>query len=278
MPDELLPTHVGMFRPNGREPLISTASPHTRGDVPEIEAAAKAERAFSPHTWGCSDRPQPDSACQRLLPTHVGMFQRSRRPDCRPGASPHTRGDVPLTNGARFALGVFSPHTWGCSGGAEERGAMTSLLPTHVGMFRRAPTRERLGASSPHTRGDVPAIDQARRNLIRFSPHTWGCSVLACRIFLFCALLPTHVGMFRGFGLSSRNSSTSPHTRGDVPTFCEREVHRGDFSPHTWGCSWPRYPAATWLRLLPTHVGMFRPSRTGQTDASPSPHTRGDVP
>ena len=172
--------------------------------------------------------------------------------------SPHTRGDVPRHAVADDRRALFSPHTWGCSVRGPPTSRGRSLLPTHVGMFRSCPSREFRTASSPHTRGDVPRHEYELAECERFSPHTWGCSGRTFRGHCRHPLLPTHVGMFRQSPKSSTTTSSSPHTRGDVPWLKRMMQEIPDFSPHTWGCSGLRPSPGCAARLLPTHVGMFR--------------------
>ena len=49
-----------------------------------------------------------------------------------------------------------------------------SVLPTHVGMSRRAEFVGDLGVSAPHTRGDEPRRWWVSPVRVWCSPHTWG--------------------------------------------------------------------------------------------------------
>jgi len=145
---------------------------------------------------------------------------------CQPtresGRCPHTRGGVP--NGRRVTS--LSP----------------SVVPTHVGVFRRVVVVEHLGGGG-------------------LSPHTWGCSAIADRwgwgdqyvvpthvgVFRFPAtgtgdravVVPTHVGVFRlGRDFAPVCASRCPHTRGGVPPMGSGLITVAFMlSPHTWGCS-----------------------------------------
>ena len=192
--------------------------------------------------------------------------------------SPHTRGDVPDGGLRRPPILLFSPHTWGCSEVQVPAEVKATLLPTHVGMFRRFGPPRRSMRTSPHTRGDVPEAIREAEGPDFFSPHTWGCSARSCRTARFSALLPTHVGMFRAGRSTWPSSRPSPHTRGDVPMPTEAHWWIDRFSPHTWGCSDRRLVPVDLFDLLPTHVGMFRARYPRTASAMASPHTRGDVP
>ena len=267
-----------MFRLTGSLGLEHSASPHTRGDVPDDDDYIASLADFSPHTWGCSSRTAARISARILLPTHVGMFRRSSTAAGSWTASPHTRGDVPQTLSAPVFSLAFSPHTWGCSESRNGSSQRVRLLPTHVGMFRRDVLPGRRQTPSPHTRGDVPIMTARVAPRPHFSPHTWGCSGSQGEVDAVDSLLPTHVGMFRSRVARPRSSRTSPHTRGDVPSSGCAVRPVGSFSPHTWGCSEGRRRSREARSLLPTHVGMFRVHNPKRRPRNSSPHTRGDVP
>ena len=135
-----------------------------------------------------------------------------------------------------------------------------------------------MGASFPHTRGDVPLPEKGRYTGSSFSPHAWGCSALRLAVLRYFLVFPTRVGMFRPRLCARCSADGFPHTRGDVPDCDETPRTREQFSPHAWGCSADL--VALWRRglVFPTRVGMFRwPWRAWRASSS-FPHTRGDVP
>ena len=91
-------------------------------------------------------------------------------------------------------------------------------------------------------------------------------------------VLPTRVGMSRGFARWPLLGPGSPHTRGDVPKREERAPSRPAFSPHAWGCPGLALLVPLVLVVLPTRVGMSRASSLARRKKPCSPHTRGDVP
>ena len=174
--------------------------------------------------------------------------------------------------------GTFSPRPWGCSAQPCPTRRRLTLLPTPVGMFRRARCRAHRQRPSPHARGDVPADGGRGHAALLFSPRPWGCSAPELVAGDTGCLLPTPVGMFRATSRQTKAPSTSPHARGDVPDARGPGRHRGAFSPRPWGCS-VGYPYSLQRhRLLPTPVGMFRFKIHATQKAFTSPHARGDVP
>jgi len=73
-------------------------------------------------------------------------------------------------------------------------------------------------------------------------------------------------------------SIRSPHACGDGPSFKPRPLLHLWFSPRVWGWSEPTAIAAGIAFVLPTRVGMVRPTRTGTPPGSCSPHACGDGP
>ena len=192
--------------------------------------------------------------------------------------SPHARGDVPIQDPCHTKSIYFSPRPWGCSDDQSEKMDEQKLLPTPVGMFRGARRAGRRSPASPHARGDVPAVEDARCRLSGFSPPTWGYSAGENRRQDARALLPTPVGMFRRPDSRQCHEGPSPHARGDVPPAVEWVRGQIRFSPRPWGCSEATRPRLCGRSLLPTPVGMFRRSRGRSPSARTSPHARGDVP
>ena len=132
----VFPTHVGMFRSANELQHSDMRFPHTRGDVPWLVVGCESGPKFSPHTWGCSAAARARPSASTVFPTHVGMFRIIDGDDGSSRGFPHTRGDVPYACRSGRRGGVFSPHTWGCSGQAVGPFPRVAVFPTHVGMFR----------------------------------------------------------------------------------------------------------------------------------------------
>ena len=173
-------------------------------------------------------------------------------------SSPHARGDVPPCRLPRSQVEFFSPRPWGCSARRRPEAARPGLLPTPVGMFRCCCSRPTRSATSPHARGDVPAVLVDDCESYVFSPRPWGCSAAPHGIPRRHRLLPTPVGMFHAASRSSGRIRPSPHARGDVPRTTPRKPTTRTFSPRQWGCSGHHRPASALPPLLPTPVGVFR--------------------
>ena len=75
-----------------------------------------------------------------VFPTRVGMF--------RP---PAIKNDIRIK---------FSPHAWGCSDAHIAPGHLYAVFPTRVGMFRSTGNDWLHIGGFPHTRGDVPVMQE----------------------------------------------------------------------------------------------------------------------
>ena len=117
----VFPTHMGMDRYWRRNEDARPCIPHTRGDGPRRSLEMVQAYAYSPHTWGWTDRRQ----CVLLQVSRI----------------PHTRGDGPF----------YKPRL------SEAK----LVFPTHVGMDRGASlTTPDPWPYSPHTWGWTELHDQ----------------------------------------------------------------------------------------------------------------------
>src|SRR5271157_4032584 len=113
--------------------------------------------------------------------------------------SPHTRGDGPRPLNRNRSHNAFSPHAWGWSVIQRRQGATVVVLPTRVGMVRRAELQPPRPQSSPHTRGDGPIMWLSSGVMAPFSPHAWGWSAARMEAYAAYVVLPTRVGMVRKY-------------------------------------------------------------------------------
>ena len=196
-----------------------------------------ADELFSPHTRGCSFAyPACKRSC-RVFPAYAGMFPVVAHCDHTGERFPRIRGDVP--DGLVAATGAieFSPHTRGCSVVTEKGLFQALVFPAYAGMF---PASRRLTTPTgrfPRIRGDVPLSFRQLGVILRFSPHTRGCSPHGPQLLELGKVFPAYAGMFLvGISITS-GANRFPRIRGDVPQCAQRGRESGRFSPHTRGCS-----------------------------------------
>ncbi len=111
-----------------------------------------------------------------------------------------------------------------------------------------------------------------------FSPRAWGWSGKYSSDWIFREVLPTCVGMVRHRMTAKSAGSCSPHVRGDGPIRGRCFVVEGMFSPRAWGWSVQPVTPALPVAVIPTCVGMVRPSGRSRGPFERSPHVRGDGP
>ena len=89
---------------------------------------------------------------------------------------PRIRGDVPARGGWVFPGAQFSPHTRGCSGVLSIGTGLDGVFPAYAGMFLFLLSSLSANTGFPRIRGDVPLMGGLVDTIVRFSPHTRGCS------------------------------------------------------------------------------------------------------
>ncbi len=140
---QVLPTRVGMVRLLAPLNPASPGSPHPRGDGPCIAGPFGRHPRFSPPAWGWSACRQRSRIARIVLPTRVGMVRAKPSIFSTPFSSPHPRGDGPYLAAIARPKWAFSPPAWGWSEIVRVNEARFSVLPTRVGMVRRASARTR---------------------------------------------------------------------------------------------------------------------------------------
>ncbi len=133
-----------------------------------------------------------------------------------------------------------------------------SVVPTHVGVYRRAVVAGRVGDRCPHARGGVPTVPSPNVRTSSLSPRTWGCTARAITCKRPQAVVPTHVGVYRNCSLACAAPGRCPHARGGVPFGAETPFETGP--------------------VVPTHVGVYRRVPAVALSALRCPHARGGVP
>ena len=93
--ENVVPTHVGVYRRCGHLLARVSGCPHARGGVPPPTVTYFKLYRLSPRTWGCTGRAVRQKDHSGVVPTHVGVYRSARSgPGVRSGC-PHARGGVP---------------------------------------------------------------------------------------------------------------------------------------------------------------------------------------
>ena len=110
---------------------------------------------------------------------------------------PRIRGDVPQSNGGGAACQAFSPHTRGCSHSFHLGPGQVTVFPAYAGMFRSSFSLLVALFRFPRIRGDVPCWKELIIFVMKFSPHTRGCSFVVILVMRILVVFPAYAGMFR---------------------------------------------------------------------------------
>ena len=161
---------------------------------------------------------------------------------------------------------------------ADRFSPLRAVLPTCVGMVRRADSRGRSRDRSPHVRGDGPTTRSEGDEMNAFSPRAWGWSGFTLKGVVRCSVLPTCVGMVRSLLAKHGAHGCSPHVRGDGPKPWIGLDPTATFSPRAWGWSGLLASDNRDDFVLPTCVGMVRGVLNSSEKQFRSPHVRGDGP
>ena len=140
---QVVPTHVGMVRLAQRRRAPLRSCPHARGDGPRTFASSRIGATLSPRTWGWSVGPALRQQARHVVPTHVGMVRGRKLLRLGTFCCPHARGDGPSSSDSVNSSPALSPRTWGWSVVPAANVIVPLVVPTHVGMVRRAPRMAR---------------------------------------------------------------------------------------------------------------------------------------
>ena len=189
-----------------------------------------------------------------------------------------------------------SPRTWGWTDRRPLPPARAEVVPTHVGVDRRCwpPTwpsgcrpHARGGGpvpvifydeevSRPHARGGGPGAEVELVVEVMSSPRTWGWTGPTDGLARAYRVVPTHVGVDRSGSVGRPSDARRPHARGGGPWTGLMRLNDNESSPRTWGWTGGRGRRRVPARVVPTHVGVDRPSGTSAcTTLASSPRTWG---
>src|SRR5690606_32026000 len=172
----VVPTRVGVYRTGGRSGTGITRRPHARGGVPRSALAESRAVWSSPRAWGCTGTSAVRRGRAHVVPTRVGVYREAATPRRRLWCRPHARGGVPLSSSTMMGRPPSSPRAWGCTVPAHRRLRVVQVVPTRVGVYRRAEPVNLRRCGRPHARGGVPRDEQRQPAPVWSSPRAWGCT------------------------------------------------------------------------------------------------------
>src|SRR5437867_1985532 len=110
------------------------------------------------------------------------------------------------------------------------------------------------------------------------SPRAWGCTDSHYPALELLPIVPTSVGVDRTGRWSGISRGHRPHERGGGPYFTRPRHLALQSSPRAWG--WTGKQRAPWSQrlIVPTSVGVDRPTHSRPHDGRNRPHERGGGP
>ena len=257
LPRRVFPTHVGVFLTKDRNGAFDVRLSHARGGVSTPYYFRKGMGLSSPRTWGCFYEDFVEFHIDGVFPTHVGVFLSFMISFLRFSSLPHARGGVSPVVKTSITVYVSSPRTWGCFF-LEMRGVERAVVfPTHVGVFLKVKSWQKLLNRLPHARGGVSPEGYEEVPYVLSSPRTWGCFHTCLPLRYACLVFPTHVGVFLRTLGNSGIQCCLPHARGGVSITVLVYRFYLVSSPRTWGCFYTKRCIYATLIVFPTHVGVF---------------------
>ena len=231
--------------------------PHARGGVSCALSGGTQICPSSPRTWGCFLKSFMLLSFLSVFPTHVGVFLSGRWIKIKNYCLPHARGGVSEGFKAYTVMIGSSPRTWGCFYETPQNPRIRKVFPTHVGVFLKVKSWQKLLNRLPHARGGVSPEGYEEVPYVLSSPRTWGCFHTCLPLRYACLVFPTHVGVFLYKALHICHPHRLPHARGGVSTV--------------------RTSVSEGYVVFPTHVGVFLCIRGTGAVRARLPHARGGV-
>jgi len=173
----IVPTHVGVYRNSCCYRIYYQNCPHACGGVPFGSWSCCQDSSLSPRMWGCTDTLELHFDSSLIVPTHVGVYRESFLHCLWQDNCPHACGGVPCFLKVQLLSYVLSPRMWGCTEIWFFWVASSSIVPTHVGVYRPIFMLKKLIQHCPHACGGVPYQVGHLESKYILSPRMWGCTV-----------------------------------------------------------------------------------------------------
>ena len=195
------------------------------------------------------------SEAAKVLPTRVGVPPPRTLNDGSGGGPPHPRGGASPPNAVRSNATKSSPPAWGCLVPGSDCRAVSSVLPTRVGVPPPDTSRYPVVAGPPHPRGGASKTLISALGRVSSSPPAWGC--------------------LRAAVLGVEQPHRPPHPRGGASPGVDTVSAAHRSSPPAWGCLAGLSAAIAGEWVLPTRVGVPRSRRHASESQTRPPHPRG---
>ena len=135
---ELSPREWGCTGSHRAWPRSRLRCPHASGGVPVDAVALTKDIKLSPREWGCTSISPYSHPLTIVVPTRVGVYREIMQVRLVPECCPHASGGVPRYRRCSGPYHALSPREWGCTGALMQITYPTFVVPTRVGVYRRA--------------------------------------------------------------------------------------------------------------------------------------------
>ena len=189
------PAHAGMDLFHTSHKSPPRRLPRTRGDGPGSGKGFQCRPGASPHTRGWTLRPVSGSHAAQGFPAHAGMDPHPASRGARRPGLPRTRGDGPYSCISAGGPDWASPHTRGWTRIRDRVPACRRGFPAHAGMDPSDAPQSLASTGLPRTRGDGPGPSITTCRPSWASPHTRGWTRTAVQQDTRRDGFPAHAGM-----------------------------------------------------------------------------------
>ena len=238
MVEVVVPTHVGVDRPEIAGGISGPGCPHACGGGPLESRWPTRVLPLSPRMWGWTAHRPLHAQQAPVVPTHVGVDLHDSTPRLAIEGCPHACGGGPRDANYQPPLWVLSPRMWG----------WTARFVEIDGRTRRC----------PHACGGGPRIAWAPYNHESLSPRMWGWTRESVSLTRRGPVVPTHVGVDRSTPTARLACTCCPHACGGGPKRPDRCGVVIPLSPRMWGWTDVEGAGDGIAAVVPTHVGVDR--------------------
>ena len=154
-PGTVFPAYAGVFLQERDSAELVSGLPRIRGGVSDPPSPLRPGCWSSPHTRGCFCSGAVPRARNRVFPAYAGVFLTGQISISAIRRLPRIRGGVSYVKTLADRIGKSSPHTRGCFYLRVEAGGGIKVFPAYAGVFLKGRPEPPRAVSLPRIRGGV---------------------------------------------------------------------------------------------------------------------------
>ena len=191
--------------------------PHVCGGGPRNFRIIWELNILSPRMWGWTARFLELVKTIFIIPTYVGVDRQKMGKRRAGGNYPHVCGGGPIEPRDIIPRRALSPRMWGWTEDKMDNHLYPTIIPTYVGVDRRAKYLKPLERHYPHVCGGGPYHLHLAVPEPLLSPRMWGWTGTRSSTKILVLIIPTYVGVDRYTHLLFLNKQNYPHVCGGGP-------------------------------------------------------------